>query len=359
VKEPFVSLPEEARARLQRVAMPSWTAPMLATLTEDHFSSEDWIYERKLDGERCLVFRDRRGPRIVSRNKQELNDTYPELVEALQDAGPERFIVDGEIVAFDGKTTSFSRLQQRIGIRDPDEASATGIGVWLYLFDLIYLDHYLLDDLPLRSRKRLLRDAFDFAGRLRYTRHRNAAGEAYYEEACRRGWEGVIAKKADGRYVHSRSREWLKFKCVNRQELVIGGFTAPKGSRKGFGALLIGYYEEGDLRYAGKVGTGFDDETLASLYARMARIEQDEPAFADEVHEKGAHWVKPELVGEFGFTEWTRDDKLRHPRYIGLREDKPAKEVRRERRLAAHQAAEPGPAPRCLPGGLNERPPRD
>lgn len=169
----------------------------------------------------------------MSRNKQELNDTYPELVEALQDAGPERFIVDGEIIAFDGKTTSFSRLQQRIGIRDPDEARATSIGVWLYLFDRIYLDQYLLGDLPLRSRKRLLRDAFDFAGRLRYTRHRNAAGEAYNEEACRRGWAGVIAKKADARYIHSRSRDWLKFKCVDRQELVIGGFAAPQRLAQG------------------------------------------------------------------------------------------------------------------------------
>lgn len=335
MKEPFDSLPKEVRKRLQRKGMPGWTAPMLATLTDDHFSSEDWIYERKLDGERCLVFRDGRGLRILSRNKQKLNDTYPELVEALLGAGPERFIVDGEIVAFDGKTTSFSRLQQRIGIRDPEEARATGIGVWLYLFDLIYLDLYLLDDLPLRSRKRLLRDAFEFDGRLRYTPHRNAEGEAYYKEACRRGWEGVIAKKADGHYVHSRSRDWLKFKCVNRQELVIGGFTDPGGSRKGFGALLLGYYEAGDLRYAGKVGTGFDDKTLERLYARMLGIEQSESAFADEVREKGARWVKPELVGEFGFAEWTRDDKLRHPRYIGLREDKPAKEVRRERRLAA------------------------
>jgi len=331
VKEPLASLAEAAREKLQREGMPDWTAPMLATLTDDHFSSEDWIYERKLDGERCLVFRDGRGVRILSRNKKKLNDTYPELIDALEDAGPERFIADGEIVAFDGKVTSFSRLQQRIGISDPDEARATGIGVWLYLFDLIYLDRYLLDELPLRSRKGLLRDAFDFGGHLRYTRHRNTEGEAYYEEACRKGWEGVIAKKADGRYVHSRSRDWLKFKCVNRQELVIGGYTDPKGSRKGFGALLVGYYEDDELRYAGKVGTGFDDETLEDLHGRMQDIERDEPAFDDEVREKNAHWVKPELVGEFGFTEWTDDGKLRHPRYIGLREDKPAKKVRRER----------------------------
>lgn len=331
MKEPFASLPAEARDRLQHKGMPDWTAPMLATLTHERFSSEDWLYERKLDGERCLIFRDGHGVRILSRNRRKLNDAYPELVEVLEDAGPGRFIADGEIVAFDGKVTSFSRLQQRIGIRDPDEARATGINVYLYLFDLIYLDRYLLDDLPLRARKRLLRDAFEFGGRLRYTRHRNTEGEDYYQEACQKGWEGIIAKKADGRYRHARSRDWLKFKCVNRQELVIGGYTNPKGSRKGFGALLVGYYEGKGLRYAGKVGTGFDDETLEELHARMQEIEQAEPAFDDEIRERNAHWLKPELVGEFGFTEWTDDGKLRHPRYIGLREDKPAKNVRRER----------------------------
>ena len=331
MKEPFASLPEDARDDLERRGLPDWTAPMLATLTDERFSSEDWIYERKLDGERCLVFADGRGVRILSRNRKKLNDTYPELVEALEERGPDRYISDGEIVAFDGAVTSFSRLQQRIGITDPDEARASRVAVYLYLFDLIYLDRYLLDGLPLRQRKRLLRNAFDYGGRLRYTPHRNTRGEEYYEEACRKGWEGLIAKRADGRYVHSRSRDWLKFKCVNEQELVIGGYTEPKGSRKGFGALLVGYYEDGDLRYAGKVGTGFDDDTLESLHESMQEIERDGSPFADDVQEKNAHWIKPELVGEFGFTEWTSDGKLRHPRYIGLRDDKPAKEVHRER----------------------------
>lgn len=331
MKEPFSSLADESKKNLERTKMPDWTAPMLATLTDERFSSRDWIYERKLDGERCLVFRDGRGLRILSRNKRKLNDTYPELADALESAGPERFIADGEIVAFEGAVTSFSRLQQRIGISDPDQARATGIKVYLYLFDLIYLDRYLLDELPLRDRKKLLRKTFEFAGPIRFTRHRNREGEAFYSEACDKGWEGIIAKKADGRYVHARSRDWLKFKCVNRQELVIGGYTDPKGSRKGFGALLVGYYEKGQLRYAGKVGTGFDDDILEKLHERMQEIEREESAFSDEVREKHAHWVQPELVGEFGFTEWTSDGKLRHPRFIGLRQDKPARKVRRER----------------------------
>ncbi|MEJ2603837.1 MAG: non-homologous end-joining DNA ligase [Gammaproteobacteria bacterium] len=331
MKDALASLPETSRDELREKGMPDWVSPMLATLTDERFSSEEWIYERKLDGERCLVFRDGRGLRILSRNKKRLNDTYPELAEALESGGPQRFIADGEIVAFEGNVTSFSKLQQRIGITDPDTARATGIGVRLYLFDLIYLDRYLLDDLPLRARKHVLRDAFDFHDPIRYTPHRNTEGEAYYKEACKKGWEGIIAKRADGRYVHARSRDWLKFKCVNRQELVIGGYTDPKGSREGFGALLVGYYEDGELRYAGKVGTGFDDETLNDLHDRMHRMERSDSPFAGDVREKGVHWIRPELVGEFAFTEWTTAGKLRHPTYVGLRDDKPAKKVVRER----------------------------
>ena len=311
--------------------MPGWTDPMLATLTDERFSSPDWIYERKLDGERCLIFRDGRGVRLFSRNRQRLNDTYPELVDALAARGPERWIADGEIVAFRGRVTSFNRLQQRIGIHDPAAARASPVKVYLYLFDLIYLDGYRLDELALRTRKNLLRSAFDFGGPVRFTPHRNEDGEAYYQAACRKGWEGVIAKKADGPYVHRRSRDWLKFKCVNRQELVIAGYTEPKGSRTGFGALLVGYYEGGRLRYAGKVGTGFDDETLSSLHRRLHKLERERCPFEDNVRVAGVHWVKPELVAEIGFTEWTSDGRLRHPRYVGLRDDKPARQVRRER----------------------------
>ncbi|MEX0915624.1 MAG: non-homologous end-joining DNA ligase [Wenzhouxiangellaceae bacterium] len=331
MKTSLTSLDDEVKKKLQRKSMPEWTSPMLATLTDEHFSSADWLYERKLDGERCLAFSDGRGVRLLSRNRKKLNDTYPELVEALEAAGPERFIADGEVVAFDGKVTSFSRLQQRIGITDVDAARASGVAVYLYLFDLIYLGQYALDDLPLRDRKRTLRRAFDFNDPIRFTPHRNRDGIDFYTQACERGWEGIIAKKAEGPYVHSRSRDWLKFKCVNRQELVIGGFTEPGGARQGFGALLLGYYEGDDLVYAGKVGTGFDDATLKRLHDTMADIEQDESPFAEAVNEKNTHWLKPELVAEIGFTEWTSDGKLRHPRYIGLRQDKPARKVHRER----------------------------
>lgn len=331
MSDPLDGLEEPLRDQLDRTGMPTWTDPMLATLTDERFSSDAWIFERKLDGERCLVFRDGRGLRLFSRNRQRLDDTYPELVEALESGSPDRFVADGEIVAFEGDRTSFGRLQQRIGINDPGAARSQGVKVYLYLFDLIYLDRYALEAVPLRSRKKILRTAFDFADPIRFMTHRNASGEAFYEEACRKRWEGIIAKRADGPYRHGRSRDWRKFKCVARQELVIGGFTEPQGERTGFGALLVGYYDGNALTYAGRVGTGFDEATLKELHASMSKRERDASPFSGEVQERSVHWIDPVLVAEVGFTEWTSDGKLRHPRFIGLRDDKPADEVKRER----------------------------
>lgn len=304
---------------------------MLATLTDERFSSPDWIYERKLDGVRCLAFRRRGRVEIYTRNHNRLNATYPELEQVLLEQPQESFIVDGEIVAFKGNNTSFSRLQGRSGIKHRKQARASGIKVYLYLFDLLYLDESDITALPLRARKRMLRAEFEFADNLRYSAHRNEDGEDYYDSACRKGWEGLIAKRADSLYRHGRSRDWLKFKCVNRQELVIGGYTDPRGSRKGFGALLLGYYQDDELRYAGRVGTGFDDALLESLAKKLEASEQEHSPYADAPKiGKGVHWVKPRLVAEIGFTEWTRDGRLRHPRFIGLREDKRAADVLRE-----------------------------
>lgn len=325
-------LEDEERKLLRKESMPRWTSPMLATLTDDRFSSPDWVFERKLDGVRCLVFRRKSRLRILSRNRNALDDTYPELVDPLLAQSEDHYIVDGEIVTFEGNVTSFSRLQGRMGIKDPDEARQSGIEIYLYLFDLLFLGSYDLSRLPLRRRKELLRRRFDFTDPLRFTIHRNEHGEKLYEKACRSGWEGLIAKRADSSYVHGRSRDWLKFKCVNRQELVVGGYTDPKGSRTGFGALLLGYYDGGTLRYAGKVGTGFDEERLRSLANELEALEQDECPYAEEPRAgSGVHWVRPKLVAEVGFTEWTNDGRLRHPRFIGLRRDKSPREVVREK----------------------------
>jgi bifunctional non-homologous end joining protein LigD len=166
-----------------------------------------------------------------------------------------------------------------------------------------------------RSRKRLPRHALRFDDPLRYTAHRNREGEAFYDDACHRGWEGLIAKRADAPYTAARSRDWLKFKCANEQEFVIGGFTAPHGSRTDLGALLLGHYDNGRLRYAGKVGTGFTHETLQQLATSLAPLRRTSSPFAEQIKERNTPWVEPRLVAQVGFTEWTRDGRLRHPRY--------------------------------------------
>jgi DNA ligase D-like protein (predicted ligase) len=328
VKKLFDKIPEEEKENINKKSQPDWTSPMLATLTHEYFSDEDWIYERKLDGERCLCFKNGKKVELKSRNKKVLNDTYPELVEVLKKQDAKNFVADGEIVAFDGDVTSFSKLQNRMHTKD---TGGRNVAVYYYLFDLLHIEGHDVTGLELRYRKAILKRALSFDNKLRFTAHRNKEGEKFHQEACKKGWEGVIAKAADSRYVHSRSKNWLKFKCVNRQEFVIGGFTDPQGTRIGFGALLIGYYDNGDFHYAGKVGTGYDDEMLESLGQRLEKIERKSSPFEEEVDEKGAHWVKPKLVGEVGFTEWTSDGKLRHPRFLGLRRDKKARDVIREK----------------------------
>ncbi|HEX2145877.1 MAG TPA: non-homologous end-joining DNA ligase [Glycomyces sp.] len=310
--------------------MTGWRPPMLATPTERRFSDPDWLFERKLDGMRALAVRDGGTPELWSRNKNRIDRSFPELIEALAEFGGPRFVADGEIVAFDGRQTSFARLQGRIHLSDAARIAASDVVAYYYLFDLLSYDGDDRTELPLRERKRILRDAFDYHDPLRYSAHRNADGEAFYRKACKRGWEGLIAKRADAEYVSGRSTDWLKFKCVREQEFVIGGFTDPQGSRAGFGALLVGYYEGKRLRYAGKVGTGYNDATLRSMRERLDGLAQNEKPFADEVRERHAHWIRPELVAQVGFTEWTSDGRLRHPRYQGVRTDKPAKDVVRE-----------------------------
>ncbi|WP_214367900.1 non-homologous end-joining DNA ligase [Pseudonocardia sp. H11422] len=306
---------------------------MLATLTDEHFSDPDWLYERKLDGVRAIVVRRGGRTELYSRNEKNMTGTYPELVEALDAQDLPDLVADGEIVAFDDGRTSFERLQARLGLTDPQRARETGVPVYLYLFDLLTLDDADLTAVPMRGRKRVLRRAVRWDDPIRFATHRNGDGERYLEYACAHGWEGLIAKRADSRYRSGRTTEWLKFKCVRDQEFVIGGWTDPMGSRTGLGALLVGYHPaagERRLRYAGKVGTGFTRSTLRSLQERFAGLGRADSPFDSPVRERGAHWLEPELVAQVGFTEWTRDGRLRHPRYLGLREDKPAAEVVRE-----------------------------
>ena len=325
------SLDKHIIDKLEKKKQPEWISPMMAKLTHNIFSDKNWIYERKLDGIRCIVVRKGEDVKLYSRNHKNLNNTYPELVEAFRKQKVKNLICDGEIVTFDGRVTSFSKLQGRMQIKDPEEAVNTGIKVFFYTLDLMYLDRYDLTNVPLKERKSILKKAIDFKDPVRFTAHRNENGQQYYKEACEKGWEGLIAKKADSAYVHSRSGNWLKFKCINQQEFVIGGYTEPQGQREGFGALLVGYYEDSILKYAGKVGTGYNDQLLKDLSDKMNRIERKSNPFdSDDINSRGVHWVEPNLIGEIGFTEWTNDGKLRHPRFLGLRHDKKPKEVVKE-----------------------------
>jgi bifunctional non-homologous end joining protein LigD len=319
---PALLRPEESKLA-RRSGPPQAAQVMKAVLTDERFSDPDWIFERKLDGIRCIAIRSGADVRLLSRNDLALNGRYPEIADALGAERGDRVVVDGEIVAFERGRTSFARLAQR-GRRN--------VAVFLYVFDVVWLDGHDVRELPLRARKRLLRRALAFEDGVRLTPHRNGAGEELYAEACRKGWEGVIAKRADSPYRATRSRDWLKFKCDQGQELVIGGFTAPQGSRTAFGALLLGYHDGGGLRYAGKVGTGFDRATLRDLGERLRALRRDEPPFTDaaSIRERGVTWVEPALVAEVAFTEWTGAGRLRHPRFLGLREDKAAREVVRE-----------------------------
>lgn len=315
-------------------ATPQFAEPMAAKLWDEPFSGEEWVFERKLDGVRCLLVRDGDETALWSRNRKRMDGGYPELLDALRAQPLQQFVLDAEIVAFQGDQTSFSRLQGRMQIRDPEKARATGIAVYAYCFDAINLARHDISALPLRTRKALLKQAVNFEDPLRFTPHRNTDGETFYEQACADGWEGLIAKRADGPYRHTRSSDWRKLKCNHRQELVIGGWTDPQGERSHFGALLVGYHQDGRLRYAGRVGTGYSQDVLADLGQRLDDLHRDDCPFDDhDDSAKGVHWVEPALVGEVEFTEWTDDGRLRHPAFLGLRHDKdPGAVVREDRR---------------------------
>jgi bifunctional non-homologous end joining protein LigD len=324
-------LDPEQRELLREAPIPSFFEPMKATLAGAAFSDPDWVFERKLDGIRALVFRDGGDTRLYSRSGRALTG-YPELEEALAADPCERFVADGEIVAIgEGGATSFERLQGRMGIADPAAARRTGIEVFIYLFDLVWLEGRDTRELPLTARKELLRESLAFDGPVGFVSHVPEHGVELFDKACEAGYEGLIAKRASSTYVTRRSREWLKLKCSFEQELLVIGFTAPRGSRTEFGALLAGYWEDGELRYAGKVGTGFSRDTLRAIGKRLRELEIDRSPLPRGQGPRDARWVEPELVAQVAFSEWTRDGRLRHPRFLGLRDDKDPADVVRER----------------------------
>src|ERR1700728_1611534 len=270
-----------AQGAVESGQIPSWAQPQLATLTKDRFSDPQWLFERKLDGERLLAFRDASGVRLLTRNDRDVTATFPEVADALRSQKTSGFVVDGEVVAFRDGQTSFSMLQQRLGVAHPAPGLIEDFPVTYYIFDVLFADGHEMRGLPQRERKERLSALLDFAGPLRYTEHRDGDGEAFYRQACVDGWEGLIAKRADAPYAEGRTHNWLKFKCITGQEFVIGGYTDPQGSRQGLGALLVGYYDaDGRLAYAGKVGTGFTQATLRSLHESLSALERDTSPFA-------------------------------------------------------------------------------
>jgi len=281
---------------------PDWIEPMAATLTQDRFTGPDWIFERKLDGIRLLAFKRGRDVRLLSRNR--LPQNLPSIAEAIAGLPVGDAIFDGEVTWGSGT-------------------------VAYHVFDVVWIDGRDVMALPLHARRAMLAEL-----PLRSPLQRVASidDEKPWDRACREGWEGVVAKRRDSPYEHRRSPHWLKMKCEASQELVVGGFTDPQGKRVGFGALLVGYFENDNFVFAGKIGTGFDTKLLLQLRARLDAIEIARPPFTrgSGLPRLRAHWVQPEVVVQVAFIEWTVHGKLRHPRLLGVRTDKAARDVVRE-----------------------------
>ncbi len=307
---------------------------MLATLTADYFSSDEWMYEHKFDGVRCLAFKKNGIVHLKSRNDNSMDDAYPELVQALEKQKADNFIIDGEVVARNKKGISdFELLQGRMNLKKLHKISQQEKSVPIYycIFDVLYLNGYEVTPLPLYLRKQLLKELLSYSTTLIYSNNLQGDGVALLKKACKLHWEGLIVKKINSEYVGARSPQWLKFKCSVGQELVIGGYTHPKGLRSYFGALLVGYFNQGNFIYAGKVGTGFSYETLDMLGKKLQKIVTKKyPFYQYDGQKNDVSWVKPILVAEFEFAQWTRAGKLRVGRYKGLRSDKKAKDVVRE-----------------------------
>lgn len=331
----FKGITDDVLAHRKKTKQPDFIQPMLATLTDEYFSKDTWVYEEKFDGVRCIAIKKNGNVRLISRNKNLMNNAYPSLVQAFERQAADNFIIDGEIVALNAQGVSdFELLQGRINLKELEKIKVKSAHspVIYDIFDVMYAGGYDLGNMPLLARKQVLKKLLTFNKTLVFTKHIVGDGLVYFKKACRLHWEGVIAKRADSAYVNARSPDWLKFKCIMKQELIIVGYTEPRGSRQYFGALLVGYYKDKKLMYAGKVGTGYSEQILEVLGKRLQKLEIKKcPLTNYDESTKGVHWVKPQLVAEFQFAQWTNGGKLRVGRYKGLRDDKDAKDVVRER----------------------------
>jgi bifunctional non-homologous end joining protein LigD len=318
-------------------AMPATIHPMLAESVEKPFDGAEWLFEIKWDGYRAIAFISDGKARLVSRNQNDLTPRYPELVDLPRFVKAKTAILDGEVVALDedGKA-SFSLMQQRTGFRPGGKRAAANadVPVLYYAFDLLYLDGYDWRRVPLEERKRKLAELVVTGDVARFSDHYEEHGKALFEMAQKKGLEGIVGKKRASFYEERRSREWLKIKIRRRMECVIGGYTEPEGSRAHFGSLVLGLYDKkGRLIHVGQVGSGFDQKLLDELWKVLQKMETKKNPFFGEVEAlRKVFWVKPELVAEIEFAEWTggtndgSGPKLRAPVFMGLRDDKDPKE---------------------------------
>jgi bifunctional non-homologous end joining protein LigD len=285
----------------------------------------EWLLEHKLDGLRCIAVRNGDEVALWSRNRLSFSARFPKIVQALRALPASNFVLDGEVVGVRDGRPDFGALQQ-------EEA----VAVEYWVFDLLWLLGQDVRHLPIEERKSLLAKTVPEDHEVPDHQELNVVkrldGElaSLFEQVCREGWEGLMAKRAGSAYHEGRSADWYKIKCACRQELVIGGFTEPRGARTGLGALLLGYWRDGELAYAGKVGTGFSQATLNDLLARLSPIRRASSPFSVPVVERGARWVEPRLVTEVAFSNWTAEGRLRHPSFLGLRPDKASSDVGRE-----------------------------
>jgi bifunctional non-homologous end joining protein LigD len=279
----------------------------------------EWVFEPKLDGLRCLAVRNGKDVALFSRNELSFNERFPAIAKAVKALPAINVVLDGELVGMIDRRPDFGALQH---------GSAPDIEYWV--FDMPWLLGQDLRQLPIEERKGLLAKAVPDGGPVRVVPTLEGEPNQLFSAACAQGWEGLVAKRAGSLYRGGRSSDWRKLKCECGQEMVIGGFTEPQGSRDGFGALLLGYWEGDDLVYAGKVGTGFSRAVLHELYKSMTALERPTSPFASGTVERGARWVQPEMVAEVVFSNWTRDGRLRHPSFVRLRSDKASRDVVRE-----------------------------
>ncbi|MDQ6826047.1 MAG: non-homologous end-joining DNA ligase [Candidatus Eremiobacteraeota bacterium] len=327
-----------SKKKVKPATLPSTVKPMLATLVNKPFDDPNWLFEIKWDGYRAIArVEDDGALSLTSRNGLDFLAQFPELADIGSAFKSLPILIDGEIVSLDERgRSSFQRLQGSFNRHQPSRRSADNrYPLTFVAFDLLYADGKDLRKTPLEERKQRLAALIGEHSAVLYSKHVPEQGIALYEQAQAQQLEGIVGKKRDSLYVERRSRDWVKIKAQFVQECVIGGYTEPRGSRKGFGALLLGLYVRGELHYAGHVGTGFDTKKLDSIYKQLRVLAADKSPFAAGIKTNTpSHWVKPQLVAQVRFTEWTRDGSMRHPAFLGLRADKNPESCVRE--LAAN-----------------------